>query len=155
MIGKTVIRKSVLILALVALCLPGFARTRDKDKEFQSGKILNVMSIEKSSSAALTDARPSMQDPYSGAGGSSYSMQPTYFMNFLVLLDAGEEIISLRGSFDASHDQPHLKSGEVQYRWQGSKRVGILDSQMRKFEFEVIKREPKTPAAQPAPATKK
>jgi hypothetical protein len=152
MTARIVTRKSVLILVLLALCLPGLARMGDKNNEFRSGKILSVVSKEKSSSADRTDVRPSEPGAYSGVGNGSYSMQPTYFVNYLVLLDVGEEIFSLSGSFDTSHEKPHIKSGEVQYRWHGSKRVQILDSQMRKFDFDLIKREPKPPAAQPAPA---
>lgn len=152
---KSILREVVLIMALITLCLPLYAGKNDKDKEFKTGKILQVQTAQ-----AATPPRGYIEptdvghNPYSGVDTGSRSTLPaSHFVNYAVLLDTGEETITLKGSFEDSQSQPDIKGiGEVQYRLRGSERVQVLDRHKRKFDFTVVKRDPKPNAAPAVPA---
>jgi len=129
------------------LCLPLFAGKNDK--ELLTGKILQVKTVTGASNYG--DAPSSgNRSSYAGAGGPAYSTAPVAVEKYGILLDTGEEILTLTGSIEASARQPEIKEhSEVQYRLHGSKQVQIIDSNKRKFDFTVAKREPKPAAATP------
>jgi hypothetical protein len=142
---KSISRKAVLVLSLIVLCLPLFAGKNDK--ELQTGKILQVKKVTASSDyrdAPSSDNRNS----YAGAGGPAYSTAPVVVDKYGILLDTGEEILTLTFSIEATAKQPEIKeNSEVQYRLHGTKQVQIIDGNKRKFDFTISKREPKTAAA--------
>ncbi len=148
---RSLLFKVILIVAAIALCLPGYAGKNDNDKEFKTGKVLQIQ-IAQAAPPRNGYIEPTAvnHNPYAGVETGSTSVLPaSYSVIFAVLLDTGEETITMRGSFEDNNGQPDIKgASELQYRLRGSDRVQVLDRRNRKFEFKVMNREPKPPAAQ-------
>jgi hypothetical protein len=158
-------RRIILIAILLSLSLPAFAG-KDKDKEFKTGKIVDLQTQDQQASNyndprfnTTTSTNPGMSNSGMSASGGSFSSAPAHFVNINVLLETPDEMIWLKGSWEASYAQPELKNlSDVQYRLQGPKFVELIDVRKHKYEFQVVKRlaKPKTPApaTQPAPPAK-
>jgi hypothetical protein len=143
-------RKTLIVLALIAIAVPLFAK--DKNKDWQSGKILEVKTQDMqnadynnpNSATGQGHAPIAPGDATRGPTGGSFSSAPVHFVIYNIALETGEEVILAKLSREASYRPPDLKVGtDVKWKSSGPKFVEIMDSSGKKFEFQVTRRDKK------------
>ncbi len=144
-------RQIILAIVCVLIAIPSFAKDK---KEWQAGKILEVkiqdmQNSDYSNPNSVTGqgrAPVAPGDASRGPAGGGFTSAPTHFVIYNMAFETEEEIIMAKLTREATYRPPDLKAGgDIKWRPAGPKFVEVQDSSGKKFEFQVVKREKKTP----------
>ncbi len=143
-------RGPLVVALLLTLALPMLAG-KDKNKDWQTGTLVDVKTQDMQSSnytnpneAGGQAHAPAQGDTSRGMVGGSFSSAPTHFIIYNILVETKDEFIWAKLSREVSYRPPELKVGnEIKWRSGGPKFLEIMDQKGKKFEFVVVKRQKK------------
>ncbi len=144
-------KKLALLSLLLLLCLPLLAQKKEKDKDWKTGKIVEVkvqdMQAEnyKNPNSIDKTGQGAVDAGSTGVSGGSFTSAPAHFVTYNLLFETDDEFFYLRLSREVSFKQPDLKIGSiVKYKRQGPKSMEVYDSLDRKYEYQIIKHDKKS-----------